>query len=384
MEQKKEDQTQLVDLGLAAPHAPQLRVTPAVGQQAGVSFDLAGSGQQAAAAPSLSVANSGFNTAGNPGSSFGDTSQNMPTIGFQNVFTQDVKMVKQQKLSPVMQVLAALTLVIFMLVGAAWYVTGDIVHVLVNPHELLNIFALDQEDSDGLTPDPTPIAKADTVTNVPPPDSNKALMSSAPVSSPDPKQEYSVWSQVKNELGGELPQRGARLSADQEATLTAGLTHEFNYQRYKTVLDLAATNAPGSEELLRQALESKKFWTRMRALIALADMGDQVTDDDVREALGDAHSELRARFFKRFEKSPCSVGCFFVARAALKHLDAHGRKQALRVVSREASDIRDVYMIAATFDGHEVVRQTAQNWLATRQIDPAVWQDVKNRYGLAH
>ena len=384
MDQNKDERTQVVDLNLASSD-PQFRVASASGQSVGAAFDL-GSGQHSAGvgngAQSMGVGNSGFNSAGS-GSAFGDTSQNMPTIGFQNVFTQDVKMVKQQKLSPVVQVVAAVLLMFFMLVGVAWYSTGDLVAVLSNPYELVNIFGF-QSDEEGVTPDgganAAALAAAKAALPVASPDNRKKY----PVGKDMQSQEISIWSQVKNELGGELPQRGANLSADQEATFKAGLTHEFNYQRYKTVLDLAAINAPGSEELLRQALESKKFWIRMRALIALADMGEELSDDDVRDALGNAHSELRARFFKRFEKSPCSVGCFYVARAALKHLDPRGREQALKVVSRESSDIRDVYLVAATFDGHEMVQKTAQNLISTRSVNESVWQDVKTRYGLAH
>jgi hypothetical protein len=119
----------------------------------------------------------------------------------------------------------------------------------------------------------------------------------------------------------------------------------------------------------------------MRALIALADMGDDITDDDVSQALGKTHSELRARFFKRFEKSPCSVGCFYVARAALKHLDFHGRAQVVRVISREASNVRDVFMVAATFDSSEIVRKTAEDWLATQDIDPMIRQSLLSTLG---
>jgi hypothetical protein len=385
MEQNKDEMTQVLDLGLASPD-PQFRVTAPSGQAGGAAFDL-GSGQQSPnvaagnALPPLALGSSGFNSSSS-GSSFGDTSQNVPTIGFQNVFTQDVKMVKQQKASPVMQMLAAVVVVIFMLVAAAWYVTGDLLGVLANPSEIVNIFGFQDEES--LTADAGPDLSSKVVAQAQEPVNSDVEAVQQPASQAVPTREANVWSQVKNKLGGELPKRGASLSADQEATFKAGLAHEFNYQHYKTVLDLAVMNAPGSEELLRQALESKKFWIRMRALIALADMGDEVTDNDVREALGNAHSELRARFFKRFEKSACSVGCFYVARAALKHLDAPGRDQALKVVSREASDIRDVYMIAATFDRHEGVRQTAQNWLTTQSIDQAVLQDVKSRYGIAH
>jgi hypothetical protein len=390
MEQNKDERTQVLDLGRASPD-PQFRVASPSGQAGGVAFDL-GSGQQSPnvaagnAVPPLGLGSASFNSSSS-GSSFGDTSQNVPTIGFQNVFTQDVKMVKQQKASPVMQMLAAIVVVMFMLVAAAWYTTGDLLGVLANPSQIVNIFGF--QDDESLSADAGPDASSKAVAGVQKPEAQAPVTSKVEAVQPlanqaVPTGEDNVWSHVKNELGGELPKRGASLSADQEATFKAGLAHEFNYQHYKTVLDLAAINAPGSEEMLRQALESKKFWIRMRALIALADMGDEVTDNDVREALGDAHSELRARFFKRFEKSACSVGCFYVARAALKHLDASGRDQALKVVSREASDIRDVYMIAATFDRHEGVRQTAQNWLSTQSIDQAVLQDVKSRYGIAH
>jgi hypothetical protein len=110
-------------------------------------------------------------------------------------------------------------------------------------------------------------------------------------------------------------------------------------------------------------------------------MGDDITDDDVRQALGRTHSELRARFFKRFEKSPCSVGCFYVARAALKHLESHGRAQVVRVISREASDVRDVFMVAATFDSSELVRKAAEEWLVTQDIDPTVQKSVLRSLG---
>jgi HEAT repeat protein len=186
---------------------------------------------------------------------------------------------------------------------------------------------------------------------------------------------------MKNDMGGELMEAGQALTADQEAIFKAGLDHEFNYQRYKTILDLSAARAPGSEEMLREALESKKFWTRMRAVIALADMGAELTDEDIKQALGPSHSELRANFFKRFEKSTCTVGCYFVARASLPHLDAAGRAQVIRVISREPSDIRDAYLVAATKDQSPTVRKEAEAWLAEHAVDQAVYDDIKRIYG---
>lgn len=191
----------------------------------------------------------------------------------------------------------------------------------------------------------------------------------------------SVWSNVENELGTDLPELGAQLTSDQDAMLREKLSHRFNYQRYVGVTELAALRARGSEDLLRTGLESKKFWTRMRALIGLADLGAEITDEDVKMALGDAHSELRARFFKRFEKSPCTVGCFYVARAALPHLDELGRAQVIQVISRESADVRDVFMVAATFDKSEMVRSAAEAWLSQNSVDPSIRGEVKASMG---
>jgi hypothetical protein len=186
-----------------------------------------------------------------------------------------------------------------------------------------------------------------------------------------------IWESIDNDYGAKLAEVSAPLTADQEAQFQAGLDSELTYQRYKTILDIAMTRARGTEDMLRQGLESKKFWTRMRAVIALAEMGEPITDDDMKLALGDAHSELRARFFKRFEKSPCGTGCYFIARAALPHLDARGREQVIRVVSREDSEIRDVFMVAATFDESDIVKKAAAEWLDRHSVKSAIWQDVK-------
>ena len=184
-----------------------------------------------------------------------------------------------------------------------------------------------------------------------------------------------VWSVIKNEMGDDLPELAAPLTADQESLLKDKLSHHFIYQQYVGVLEVSALRAKGSEELLRIALESKKFWTRMRALIGLADLGEDITDDDVKLALGDAHSELRARFFKRFEKSPCSLGCFYVTRAALSHLDELGRAQAIKVIAREKSEVRDLFMVAATYDKSDLVKSAAEEWLVYHSVElsPLYW-----------
>ncbi len=407
---QKGDMTQVVDLSFENSSGPGLRIAQGAGASHAPLIDLgASAGPQSAVSspgePQFDLAGGTFNSQSGHGSSFGDTNQNMPTIGYQNVFTEDVKLVKTKKPSALIQVLAAVVLVAGCLTAYAWYATGDASNILAilgladdSPETELGEHGAKTTENiannqpsvvapSGSASSPGPEKKSENaVAPAPPILPRDAVGASGPdvQATEDVNGSEGLWKLVKNEMGGDLPALGKSLSTDEESSFKAGLSHEFNYQRYKTVLDLAAAKAPGSEELLRQALDSKKFWIRMRALIALADMGDEITDDDVRQALGKTHSELRARFFKRFEKSPCSVGCFYVARASLKHLDASGRVQALRVIARESSDVRDVFMVAGSFDSSQLVRKTAEEWLSTQNIDKSVWQDVKNKYGVAH
>ncbi len=401
----KEDMTQVVDLSFENSGGPGLRVAQGAGvASAAPSFDL---GASAAAVPAqgepqFDLAGGSFNSQSGHGSSFGDTNQNVPTIGYQNVFTEDVKLVKTKKPSALIQILAAVVMVVGGLAAYAWYATGDASNIFailglgdhspeteLGDHGVKPTENLANQQTSVVAPSESPSSqgqekKADNAVMSAPPilprDAVGAVSAGGQPTTNEPSSE-GLWKLVKNEMGSDVPPRGKSLSTDEESSFKAGLSHEFHYQRYKTVLDLAAAKAPGSEELLRSALDSKKFWIRMRALIALADMGDDITDDDVRQALGRTHSELRARFFKRFEKSPCSVGCFYVARAALKHLESHGRAQVVRVISREASDVRDVFMVAATFDSSELVRKAAEEWLVTQDIDPTVQKSVLRSLG---
>jgi hypothetical protein len=279
--------------------------------------------------------------------------------------------VSRRRPSALIQALAATVLVVGLVIGYVWFTTGDIANIMA-------VIGLSDSGSQVAlqTPGPRPKPKkpaTDAINTAEVANQANASTPVAPIKSDAP----SIWGFVKNDLGDELTKAGPALTADQEATFKAGLEHEFYYQRYKTVLDLAAAHAPGSEEMLRTALESNKFWTRMRAIIALADMGEELSDDDIKQALGRTHHELRTNFFKRFEKSTCTVGCYFVARASLPHLDAAGRAQVIRVISKEASDIRDTYMVAATKDQSPAVRKEAEAWLAENEVDQVVYDDIE-------
>lgn len=396
----------MLDLGLDGTGDPRLRVTPGSNLQATeVAFDL-GSGQGsrgemphsgdsgfADSAPKTPQSDhQAFSASLGPGSAFGDTSHNVPTLGYQNVFTDNVQFTKTKQTSALVQILGAIAMVVMLIVAYEVYTTGDLSRIFdtaANGSWKSELFGgVEGEDDSRLDPNSSSGDGAGGVTD------NKENVSQVNKSGRDEAPQHggvgdqqllandgNIWNLIRNEMGGDVLPRGEPLSADQESSLKAGISHEFTYQRYKTVMELAELRAPASEEFLRQALESKKFWIRMRALIALADLGDQITDDDVKQALGDAHSELRARFFKRFERGACSVGCFYVARAALKHLDAPGRQQVLRVITKETSDVRDVFLVAASFDSHPNVRRTAEEWLSTQSIDKSVWQDIRSKLG---
>ena len=364
------DVTQVLDLGLdsgsaAANLAPQaFNLAPAPNARAPQELPLQ---VQSNMPPAFGHAGAPFD--------YGKSNLNNPTIGLRPVVTQDVHVVSRPRSSALIQALAATLLVVGLVLGYVWFTTGDIANIM-------EVIGLSDSGSQVALQTPGPRPKP----NKPATDAintqavaNPANLSAAAAQAKTDAE--SIWGFMKNDMGGELMEAGQALTADQEATFKAGLDHEFNYQRYKTVLDLAAARAPGSEEMLREALESKKFWTRMRAVIALADMGAELTDDDIKQALGRTHSELRANFFKRFERSTCTVGCYFVARASLPHLDAAGRAQVIRVISKEPSDIRDTYLVAATKDQSPTVRKEAEAWLAEHAVDQAVYDDIKRIYG---
>jgi hypothetical protein len=286
------------------------------------------------------------------------------------VLTHDVHLVDQKKpASSLTKAVLAIFLVAGGLFAYLWLETGEM-------PDILKLVGLSDEGSEVVVSAPAP--KQNPVTPPSPP-SAPVVNSSGP-SSPSKSASKSIWDNIENELGSDLPELAEQLTVDQEEAFRAKLGHEFNYQRYQGVLDLAASRARGSEDMLREALESKKLWTRMRALMGLADLGEEISADEVQLALGSTHSELRARFFERFEKSPCSPGCYFVARATLPYLDALGRAEVIRVIARESSAVRDLYLVAATYDQADLVKKAAADWLDKNSVDGAVYEEVKKAF----
>ncbi len=213
----------------------------------------------------------------------------------------------------------------------------------------------------GLSSPPAPVyVPAKRIAVIAPPQPPVPVVEQIPAAGQLP----SIWTEVVNEVGVGKVTKGTPLTSDQMHLFNAQMSSRFNYQHYKAVTTMGINLPEGAAGLLHGTLKTERFWTRMRALIALVDLGVAIEPADVKTSLGDAHSELRARFFKRFEKSPCSVGCYYVARASLPFLDAQGRAQVLRVISGEPS-----------------VRETASEWLDRHDYSPKIWGELNHARG---
>ena len=69
-----------------------------------------------------------------------------------------------------------------------------------------------------------------------------------------------------------------------------------------------------------------------------------------------------------------------MARATLPYLDALGRAEVIRVIARESSAVRDLYLVAATYDQADLVKKAAADWLDKNSVDGAVYEEVKKAF----
>jgi hypothetical protein len=89
------------------------------------------------------------------------------------------------------------------------------------------------------------------------------------------------------------------------------MQHRFAYKQYAAMERLRRLRLAGSENLLRQGLSHRKFWTRMEALFGLAEIGAQLSPADLQAAIGSARPFLQKSYFKRFKKGWMNGGIFY-------------------------------------------------------------------------
>lgn len=157
---------------------------------------------------------------------------------------------------------------------------------------------------------------------------------------------------------------------EEEETFRAGLAHHYTYQRLKTVMDIRERRLYGSDAVLWDALQDKKFWTRMFAAVGLAEFNVEVSLSTFEGALVGARSELVADFFERFQRQPTAAH-LFVLRQVVRLLDEKGRLVVLQGINHSDDKLRDLYMAAATQDPSPRIQRWVAKVLRSRPIAAA-------------
>lgn len=156
---------------------------------------------------------------------------------------------------------------------------------------------------------------------------------------------------------------GEKLSPDQESRWRNGLSHPFNYQRFRTVQEARLSRMKGSEFILNDALAQGKFWTRMEALLGMVELGQEIEPESMRTAVGDARPPLVANYFRRFRRSSDELAQH-VQRAALGAAPERARLVILENLSQRRGPINDLFLVAGSKDPDSRVRAFAEQELS--------------------
>lgn len=136
------------------------------------------------------------------------------------------------------------------------------------------------------------------------------------------------------------------ISTQQSDSWRAGLNHPFSYQRYKATQEMRKSKVDGSVSILYEALAQPKFWTRMEALIGIAENGVAIDTESMRTAIGEARPDLVRNYFKRFRKDYTDATAH-IMRQAMRVVDGKARAIILFNLAAHRSEINDQYLYAA-------------------------------------
>ncbi|RYZ53400.1 MAG: hypothetical protein EOP07_17885 [Proteobacteria bacterium] len=164
-----------------------------------------------------------------------------------------------------------------------------------------------------------------------------------------------------------LAEAPAAITAQQTETYRGGLAHPFSYQRYKSVTDMRKEKMDGSVSILYEALAQPKFWTRMEALLGIAEQGIPIDTDSMKAAVGDARSDLVRNYLRRF-KTNYTDATAHVLRQALRVVDEKSRFLILNHLAMHRSEVNDMYLIAALNDGDAKTKGYAQEILSAQPV----------------
>ena len=160
----------------------------------------------------------------------------------------------------------------------------------------------------------------------------------------------------------------APITTQQTEAWRGGLALPFSYQRYKSVEDMRKAKMDGSVAILYEALAQPKFWTRMEALLGIAEQGIPIDTDSMHAAIGDARPDLVRNYFRRFKKNYTDVTAH-VMRQALRVVDQKSRHLILMQLAAHRNETNDMYLIAGLHDADAMTKDFAQTALT---VAPAV------------
>ncbi|WP_141731909.1 hypothetical protein [Oligoflexus tunisiensis] len=222
-----------------------------------------------------------------------------------------------------------------------------------------------ESPADDMMPESAPTMMAPTTQQVAPAPPPK--VETPPTPQVDLQNPY--WA-LPNPLENTTGPEGGILNPAQEERWRQGLAHPFVWQRYKTVIDMRKARLKGSQNLLNDALAQPKFWTRMEALIALAESGVAVDIDTVEAGIGSTRRSLIQNYFRRFRRA-ATGGEIYIMRQAIRIMDAGTRRVILESLIRRRDPINDLYLVAATYDPNIKVNGWINQELAGRPLSEA-------------
>lgn len=253
------------------------------------------------------------------------------------------------------------------IVVATLLALGAAVYFYLDSEGLLSDFALSEietvntpevdltkDRSPELPKTPTPIPEATAVPPAPPPPPAETI-------------ENPYWA-LPNPLLSTASGAG-EASASAIEGWRYGLTHPYTYQRYKTVQ--AMRNNKGAEDLLRDAISQPKFWTRMEAVLGLAELGETVSPETMQAVFAGVRRDLPRNYFRRF-RSKESAASTYVMRQAVRVVDARVREIIIQNLALSRGPDNDIYLYAATFDSHPEIKRFAEEQILRKPLAAGV------------
>ncbi len=155
------------------------------------------------------------------------------------------------------------------------------------------------------------------------------------------------------------------------------LQHRFPWQRLKAVKDIRDQRLRGSEAALWTALNDKKLWTRMSAVIGLAEGGFEVPLDAMDQALGREREDLVANYFERYV-ARSSEAERYIMKQSIRLAPDKARLTILRALVHAGDPDRDLYLVASSLDPSPRVQRWWSSLPARAAITPEAYERDKN------